>query len=219
MDESGDSLAFGEVKPSGEDRYPPSVMYGSRGLKQQFGKPTRSGQESETASSCTSVYRAESTPWHARFSDSKRAVPSGQVGLATFTVFWFATSLQTHGTCAPGTELRSRQWFTSENGTIGSLPARRQHRRYRQGHCSRRRGAETMSLANQGLRTSQSHWAVQSTRHRRTKHVSTAVNEHLADMLLGDRSRLIFRPPKKTCRHWTASPWPTNSLPSKGWTN
>ena len=35
-DEDGDCLAFGEVKTSSQDRYPPRTMYGRTGLKQQM---------------------------------------------------------------------------------------------------------------------------------------------------------------------------------------
>ena len=35
-DAQGDCLAFGEVKTSSEDRYPPGAMYGRTGLKQQL---------------------------------------------------------------------------------------------------------------------------------------------------------------------------------------
>ena len=35
-DDAGDCLAFGEVKTSGENRYPPRVMHGSGGLRQQL---------------------------------------------------------------------------------------------------------------------------------------------------------------------------------------
>ena len=36
IDEGGDCFAFGEVKTSGQDSYPPRVMYGRMGLKQQL---------------------------------------------------------------------------------------------------------------------------------------------------------------------------------------
>lgn len=36
VDESGDCFAFGEVKTSGEAKYPPQAMYGRTGLKQQL---------------------------------------------------------------------------------------------------------------------------------------------------------------------------------------
>jgi hypothetical protein len=36
VDEKGDCFAFGEVKTSGEARYPPQAMYGRTGLKQQI---------------------------------------------------------------------------------------------------------------------------------------------------------------------------------------
>lgn len=65
-DECGNSLAFGEVKTSSQDRYPPSVMYGSDGLKQQLENlRDRTGVRDRLLMYLG--YRAESTPWHARF--------------------------------------------------------------------------------------------------------------------------------------------------------
>lgn len=65
-DEYGDSLAFGEVKTSGEDRYPPSVMHGSHGLKQQLENlRDQTGVRDQLLLYLS--YRAASTPWHARF--------------------------------------------------------------------------------------------------------------------------------------------------------
>ena len=65
-DAQGDCLAFGEVKTSSEDRYPPGTMYGRTGLKQQL----------EDLRDCTSIrddlfkylgYRAKGAAWLQRF--------------------------------------------------------------------------------------------------------------------------------------------------------
>lgn len=66
VDDSGDCLAFGEVKTSSEDRYPPGAMYGHTGLKQQL----EDLRDDETIRDDLIKYlghRARSTPWKERF--------------------------------------------------------------------------------------------------------------------------------------------------------
>ncbi len=65
-DDSGDCLAFGEVKTSSERRYPPRAMYGHMGLKQQL----EDLRDNETFRDDLVKYlghRAGSTSWQPRF--------------------------------------------------------------------------------------------------------------------------------------------------------
>ena len=70
-DEDGDCLAFGEVKTSSDDKYPPSSMYGRTGLKQQM----------EDLRDCEAVrdglliylsYRVQAATWRPRFEAAGR---------------------------------------------------------------------------------------------------------------------------------------------------
>ena len=66
IDDDGDCLAFGEVKTSGDRRYPPGTMYGRTGLKQQL----EDLRDDETIRDDLLRYlghRAESAPWRAQF--------------------------------------------------------------------------------------------------------------------------------------------------------
>ena len=66
IDDDGDCLAFGEVKTSGDRKYPPGVMYGRTGLKQQL----EYLRDDETIRDDLLRYlghRAGSAPWRARF--------------------------------------------------------------------------------------------------------------------------------------------------------
>ena len=65
-DDNGDCLAFGEVKTSSEARYPPSVMQGRSGLKQQL----EALRDQETIRSDLLKYlghRAQTAVWLPRF--------------------------------------------------------------------------------------------------------------------------------------------------------
>ena len=66
IDENGDCLAFGEVKTSSEERYPPSSMYGRTGLKQQM----EDLRENETIRDSLLRYlgwRVHTASWRPRF--------------------------------------------------------------------------------------------------------------------------------------------------------
>ncbi len=66
VDDDGDCLAFGEVKTSSEQSYPPGAMYGRTGLKQQL----EDLRDKETIRDDLVKYlghRAGSAPWRARF--------------------------------------------------------------------------------------------------------------------------------------------------------
>ena len=66
IDESGDCLAFGEVKTSGEDRYPPSSMYGRTGLRQQM-EDLRDNESIRDSLLRYLSYRVRTAPWRPRF--------------------------------------------------------------------------------------------------------------------------------------------------------
>ena len=70
-DDGGDCLAFGEVKTSGEDRYPPRVMQGGTGLRQQL----RSLRDREALRNDLVRYlghHAATAPWLPRFRGAAR---------------------------------------------------------------------------------------------------------------------------------------------------
>ena len=65
VDDEGDCLAFGEVKTSGERNYPPRLLYGRTGLKQQL----KDLRDSETIRDHLLRYlchHCRSAPWRAR---------------------------------------------------------------------------------------------------------------------------------------------------------
>ena len=65
-DDNGDCLAFGEVKTSSESKYPPSVMHGPEGLRQQL----ENLRDQEVTRDKLLKYlslRASSAPWLPRF--------------------------------------------------------------------------------------------------------------------------------------------------------
>ena len=65
-DGNGDCLAFGEVKTSSHPSYPPGVMYGRTGLKQQL-EDLRDSQAVRDDLLKYLGHRAGSAPWRARF--------------------------------------------------------------------------------------------------------------------------------------------------------
>jgi len=65
-DESGDCLAFGEVKTSSEAKYPPGAMYGRTGLKQQM-EDLRDRAALRDDLLKYLCYRATSADWRSRF--------------------------------------------------------------------------------------------------------------------------------------------------------
>ncbi len=66
VDEDGDCLAFGEVKTSSEQVYPPSAMYGRTGLKQQL-EDLRDEEAVRDDLVRYLGFRAGSAPWRTRF--------------------------------------------------------------------------------------------------------------------------------------------------------
>lgn len=65
-DDGGDCLAFGEVKTSGENRYPPRVMHGNAGLRQQL-KALRDREALRHDLFRYLGYHAAAAPWLPRF--------------------------------------------------------------------------------------------------------------------------------------------------------
>ncbi len=65
-DEDGDVLAFGEVKTSTEDKYPPKTMYGRTGLKQQI-EDLRDREKLRDDLLKYLCYRAKTAPWRPCF--------------------------------------------------------------------------------------------------------------------------------------------------------
>lgn len=70
-DEDGDALAFGEVKTSTEERYPPGAMYGRTGLKQQL-EDLRNQERIRDDLLKYLCYRAKDAPWRPRFEAASR---------------------------------------------------------------------------------------------------------------------------------------------------
>ena len=70
-DNSGDCLAFGEVKTSHEDNHPPSVVYGQSGLRQQM-KDLRDLEEIRDNLLLYLGVRADSAPWRPKFQAASR---------------------------------------------------------------------------------------------------------------------------------------------------
>lgn len=66
IDENGDCLAFGEVKTSSEDRYPPRSMYGRTGLKQQM-EDLRDNESIRDSLLRYLGYRVNTASWRTRF--------------------------------------------------------------------------------------------------------------------------------------------------------
>ena len=66
IDDDGDCLAFGEVKTSSEQSYPPGAMYGRTGLKQQL-EDLRDEEAIRDDLVRYLGHRAGSAPWRARF--------------------------------------------------------------------------------------------------------------------------------------------------------
>ena len=70
-DDSGDCLAFGEVKTSSEDRYPPNSMYGRTGLKRQMGD-LRDCEAIRDALLRYLGHRVQAASWRPRFEAASR---------------------------------------------------------------------------------------------------------------------------------------------------
>ena len=70
-DVNGDRFAFGEVKTSREEKYPPSLVYGRTGLKQQL-EDLCDRQSIRDRLMHYLGYRAKSSPWRARFETASR---------------------------------------------------------------------------------------------------------------------------------------------------
>lgn len=71
VDGSGDCLAFGEVKTSSDPAYPPGVMYGRTGLKQQL-EDLRDRKTIRDALLKYLGYRAITASWRPRFEAASR---------------------------------------------------------------------------------------------------------------------------------------------------
>ena len=72
-DAQGDCLAFGEVKTSSEDRYPPGAMYGRTGLKQQLEDLRNSSSIRDDLFKYLG-YRAKGAAWLQRFRRAENAI-------------------------------------------------------------------------------------------------------------------------------------------------
>ena len=66
IDSEGDCLAFGEVKTSSEETYPPAAMYGRTGLKKQL-EDLRNSQSIRDQLFRYLAHRAIGSPWQVRF--------------------------------------------------------------------------------------------------------------------------------------------------------
>lgn len=84
-DDDGDRLAFGEVKTSSQTKYPPSVMYGPKGLKRQL----------ENLRDCISIrntlfeylaHRSKNTSWFSRFKSASTRYLSNKSDVQLFGV-------------------------------------------------------------------------------------------------------------------------------------
>ncbi len=71
IDDDGDCLAFGEVKTSGESRYPPGVMHGRTGLKQQL-EDLRDREAIRDDLLRYLGHRAKEASWRERFRNAGR---------------------------------------------------------------------------------------------------------------------------------------------------
>ena len=67
----GDCFAFGEVKTSGEERYPPKTVYGRAGLKQQL-EDLRDSEVIRHALMKYLGHRAGGAPWRSRYKNAAR---------------------------------------------------------------------------------------------------------------------------------------------------
>lgn len=75
-DKSGDCFAFGEVKTSGEGKYPPQAMHGRTGLKQQL-EDLRDREDIRDDLVRYLAHRARSAAWEGRYKNaSKRYLKS-----------------------------------------------------------------------------------------------------------------------------------------------
>ena len=71
IDGGGDCFAFGEVKTSREERYPPGTMYGRTGLKKQLEDLRDSGAIRDDLVRYLG-HRAGAAPWRARFQQATK---------------------------------------------------------------------------------------------------------------------------------------------------
>ena len=71
IDSDGDCFAFGEVKTSSEERYPPGAMYGRTGLKQQL-EDLRDSRSIRDRLVLYLAHRAVGTTWQERFRNAGR---------------------------------------------------------------------------------------------------------------------------------------------------
>lgn len=70
-DESGDCFAFGEVKTSSEDKYPPQAMHGRTGLKQQL-EDLRDREDIRDGLVKYLGHRARNAAWEGRYRNASR---------------------------------------------------------------------------------------------------------------------------------------------------
>ncbi|MEO1474753.1 MAG: hypothetical protein AAFS13_00100 [Pseudomonadota bacterium] len=70
-DDDGDALAFGEVKTSTEQQYPPGAVYGRTGLKQQL-EDLRDREHIRDDLLKYLCHRAKNANWKARFIEASR---------------------------------------------------------------------------------------------------------------------------------------------------
>ncbi len=70
-DTNGDCFAFGEVKTSQEDKYPPRVIYGYTGLKKQL-ENLRDSEEIRRDLVLYLSHRAKHATWHTQFKSATK---------------------------------------------------------------------------------------------------------------------------------------------------
>lgn len=71
LDDNGDAFAFGEVKTSSEEKYPPGAVYGRTGLKQQL-EDLRDRERIRDDLLKYLCHRAKEAPWKPRFEGASR---------------------------------------------------------------------------------------------------------------------------------------------------
>ena len=84
-DSAGDRFAFGEVKTSSEEKYPPGAMHGRTGLKQQL-EDLRDQEPIRNKLVEYLAYRAMSAPWRSRYAAAASRYVKNSADVGVFGV-------------------------------------------------------------------------------------------------------------------------------------
>jgi hypothetical protein len=84
-DKTGECFAFGEVKTSGEDQYPPQAMYGRTGLKQQL-EDLRDREDIRHTLVKYLAHRAGNAAWKERYRSASRRYLADNTDVRVFGI-------------------------------------------------------------------------------------------------------------------------------------